>query len=223
MPPLIAEQQPPLHGLFMSHAVPQVCVVRLHAWLTGQSLALVQPQALAPLPAMHDLPALLAAQLAHSALPVAHAADVLPATHVEPSQQPPWHACVALHDVEQTPLDVLHDCPVGQSAALLQPVLMPPMSPPPRSSPPPAERSSPPPPPMLTVMASQPAARARASLDAEPSVAPPPSAVTVTLMPWPAGYVEKSSSTVPWVMPPAGSATVRGASLAPSMLTAMAS
>ena len=65
VPPVAAEQQPPLHGVFMSHAGPQVCVVVLHARLAGQSVAVVQPQDLVPAVSMHTLPVLLPTQVPH--------------------------------------------------------------------------------------------------------------------------------------------------------------
>jgi hypothetical protein len=45
VPPVAAVQQPPLHGVLLSHAAPHLCVVGLHAWFAGQSLALMQPHA----------------------------------------------------------------------------------------------------------------------------------------------------------------------------------
>ena len=80
----------------------------LHAWLAGQSAALVQPQVLVAPVDRQALPAALPAQVAHSALPVAHLVPSVPATQVAPSQQPPLHAWLALQSVVQEPVAVLH-------------------------------------------------------------------------------------------------------------------
>jgi hypothetical protein len=101
VPPVDAEQQPPLHGVLLSQAAPQLCVVVLHAWLAGQSLALVQPQALAPPKSRQALPAGLPTQLPHDACPSAHAAEAVPVAQLVPSQQPPLHGWLALHDIVQ--------------------------------------------------------------------------------------------------------------------------
>jgi hypothetical protein len=49
----------------------------------------------------------------------AHAAAVVPTTHVAPLQHPPWQALLAEHVVPQTP--AVHASPIGQSACVLQP------------------------------------------------------------------------------------------------------
>ena len=217
LPPVAAEQQPPLHGVFMSHADPHVCVVVLHAWFAAQSLALVQPQTLVPVMSRHAEPALLPAQLPQLACPSAHAVDVVPGAHMPPSQQPPLHGCVALHAVVQVPLVVSHDCPPGQSLGPAQLAATPPPSPtlPPPRSPTPASAAAA----IASVMVSQLLASVRAALIAEPSARPPPSAVTLTLTSCPAGYVEKSSSSVPCVSVDDGSVTSSGAVATPSIDT----
>jgi hypothetical protein len=43
LPPVAAEQQPPLHAWVVLHAVVHLCIVVSHAWLAGQSAALLQP------------------------------------------------------------------------------------------------------------------------------------------------------------------------------------
>jgi hypothetical protein len=62
VPPAPAEQQPPLHSVLASHAEPHACVVRLHAWLGGQSPALAQPQLMALPEARQAAPVELALQ-----------------------------------------------------------------------------------------------------------------------------------------------------------------
>jgi hypothetical protein len=45
LPPVADEQQPPLHGWFELQEVVHLPCAVSHAWLAGQSLALVQPHA----------------------------------------------------------------------------------------------------------------------------------------------------------------------------------
>lgn len=174
MPPDAAEQQPPLHGVFMSQAGPQLCVVGSQARLGGQSAALVQPQLLTPPASRQALPADLPTQLPHSGGASAQASALSPTAQLVPSQQPPLHGWVALHVIVQVPAVVSHAWPTGQSAGPLQP-----MGPPsPRSSPTPP---SPPPPASETVMVSQPDANTRGVLLAVPRSVSPANAVMVTL------------------------------------------
>lgn len=182
VPFIAAEQQPPLHGVVMSHAGPQVCVVMLHAWLAGQSVTLLQPQVLLPPMLTQELPLDLPTQLPHSGCPSAQASEVSPVTQVVPLQQPPLHGWVALHVIVQVPAVVSHAWPFGQSAGPVQPT-----GPPPSPRSPPTPASSPPPATSVTLTVSQPGASTRGSLVALPSAASPANAVTVIATVWPAG------------------------------------
>lgn len=119
VPPVDAEQHPPLHAVLASQAVPQVCVVVLHAWLAGQSFALVQPQTVVVPIARQDLPAAAVAQLPQIVLPSAHCVGALPLTHwcCTLSQQPPLQGAVASHATPHAP--AWHACPFGHAAQAL--------------------------------------------------------------------------------------------------------
>lgn len=98
VPPVAAEQQPPLHGwadpqsavqvlVAVSHAAPAAMAV---AW--GQSAVSLHPHA----PATQACPAAAAVQSKHRAPSVPQLSAAAPAWHVPAAeQQPPLHGCVA--------------------------------------------------------------------------------------------------------------------------------
>jgi len=117
-------QQPPLHGVSFAapHAVEHVCVCVLHELPEGQSVAAPQPQV--SVPDSQTWPAALVLQLAHRA-PFPQAPVAVPTAHwpATGSQQPPLQAVLLAppHVLPQVWVVVLHDEPLGQSAAALQP------------------------------------------------------------------------------------------------------
>jgi hypothetical protein len=120
-------QQPRLHPVSFAprQPVPHVCVLVLQAWpappaaAAGQSVGPPQPHvSVPPVPDTHLEPFALPAQLTHAPDPP-QALSAVPAAHVPALQQPPLHACVASHLLEQT--WPLHDSSAGQSPVPLQP------------------------------------------------------------------------------------------------------
>jgi hypothetical protein len=84
---LAPSQQPPLHGCVAEQAIVQACVVVLHDWPNGQSVAALQPHA----PFTHAV-ARPPVQLAHAPPVEPHAPAAVPATHLLLEQQPPLQA-----------------------------------------------------------------------------------------------------------------------------------
>jgi hypothetical protein len=111
-----------LHAVWPApHAASHACDVVLHEVPLGQSAATVQLQR----PALHTWPAFDMVQLAQK--PAApHAVSLVPTLHMPPAQQPTLHRRLGLQVVAQVCVAVLHACPDGQSAALLQPQPLPP-------------------------------------------------------------------------------------------------
>jgi hypothetical protein len=116
VPPVAAEQHPPLHGATALHAVAHAYVIGSHAWPEGQSCALSQPHAFPPNPTRHSSPP---PHVPHVAWPSAHASGWSPGTHSPPEQHPPLHVASAS---QVTPHSVfVHAEPAGQSLLVLQP------------------------------------------------------------------------------------------------------
>ena len=116
VPPIAAVQQPPLHGLFTSQAVPQTWLVRLHALPGWQSAEVRQ----AHFAATQALPAgglKLTVQLAHTPPAVPHAVAPVPGAHtpLPTSQQAALQTVIASHFAPHTPPE--HAWPTGQSVA----------------------------------------------------------------------------------------------------------
>jgi hypothetical protein len=120
VPAVAAEQHPVLQVWVELHAVVHVLVVVSHAWSTGQSEGVRQPQALDGVPGRQADPLALPVHVAHPGCPVLQAAPVLPVLH-EPvaAQHVPLHAVssAAPHVVLHWPATVSHAMPVGQSVA----------------------------------------------------------------------------------------------------------
>jgi hypothetical protein len=129
VPPDADEQQPPLQVCVELHEVVQRLLLVLHAWLSGQSAARLQPQV--PV-ARQAEPLTLPTQLWHTVPAAPHCACVLPIAHMPldaDEQHAPLHACVELHCVLHACVVVLHASELGQSLAIAQPQL-PPFAPP---------------------------------------------------------------------------------------------
>jgi hypothetical protein len=121
VPPLEAEQHPPLHGCAIEHEVVQAFAVVSQASPVAQSLVRVQPHA-RPLPeATQALPAPASAHDVHIVPRLPHAACAVPAAHDVPLQQPPLHGCVAEHVVLHVPPSTSHASPIGQADAEAHP------------------------------------------------------------------------------------------------------
>jgi hypothetical protein len=105
-------QQPPLQGLLGEQTEEQVPA--LHACPAGQSVAELQKTQAPVAPQLGVVPE----QVAHAPPDIPHAPAAVPAWHDVPSQQPPLQGELGLQVVEQTP--VLHACPTGQLAAVMQ-------------------------------------------------------------------------------------------------------
>jgi hypothetical protein len=115
VPPLAAEQQPPLQGETALQAAEQRRVCASQACPDGQSLALRQPHESPPLPTMHT-------RLAEHALhvgPRSQAPGWSPRTHTPPLQHPPLQVAFASQVIPQVPL--VQAAPTGQSLLLAQP------------------------------------------------------------------------------------------------------
>jgi hypothetical protein len=123
VPPVAAEQQPPLQGCDVLQLVVHVLVVVSHASSAGQSAAVRQPHAFDGVPTTHAEPLALPVHDAHVAWPVLQVVAAVPALH-DPLvvQQPPLHAvsCGAPHAVVHCPATVSHAMSLGQSVALTQ-------------------------------------------------------------------------------------------------------
>jgi hypothetical protein len=117
VPPVLAEQHPPLQGWAELHAVLHVFVVVSQAMPAGQSPGLVHPHAWVPaVVATHALPAALPTQFVQVAEPVLQLAAAVPGSHTLPvPQQPPLHAWLGPQASVQAPPATLHALPVGQS------------------------------------------------------------------------------------------------------------
>jgi hypothetical protein len=117
VPPVAAEQHPPLQGWLELHPVVQVLVIVSHAIPPGQSVEVVHPHACRPpVAGTHALPVELPTQLVHVAEPVAQLAGVSPKSHTPPlPQHPPLQGWPALQTVVQKPDRVSHALPAGQS------------------------------------------------------------------------------------------------------------
>jgi hypothetical protein len=97
LPPVEAEQQPPLHGSVEEQALPQ-CEA-LQAAPAGQSVAIEQPHTPPAAPGRHWAPAGDMPQGLHAIPPVPHAVGSLPDAQEPAWQQPPWHGWSGLHAV----------------------------------------------------------------------------------------------------------------------------
>jgi hypothetical protein len=117
VPPLAAEQQPPLHGDADEQLVEQV--VPLHAVLSGQLDALKQPH----MPLTHAWPFRLPLQFWHKPPGGPHTLPVLPRLQVPALQQPPLHGVTPglMHMVVHTCVFWLQAFGAGQSVATEQP------------------------------------------------------------------------------------------------------
>jgi len=120
VPPVSAEQQPPLHAWVEEHADVQAPVARSHASSGGQSVVAAQPHA--PVD-RHAEPLGPPEQETHAAPVVPHAFLASPGAHmpVLGSQQPPLHGWPDVHVVVQAWTVMSHASSLGQSAALSQP------------------------------------------------------------------------------------------------------
>jgi hypothetical protein len=113
---LVPLQQPPLQVWPAAQPVEQVCIVRLHALPTGQSLGVLQPQ----VPAMQLWPLAFAVQSLQVPM-VPHADGDVPGWHEpDPPQQPLEHGCATPHAVVHTCAPTSHEAPL-QSLDELQP------------------------------------------------------------------------------------------------------
>lgn len=119
VPPVSAEQQPPLHAWVEEHADVQVPVDRSHASSGGQSVVAAQPHA----PLERHAEPLAPEQETHIAPVEPHAFFAVPGAHmpVLGSQQPPLHGWPDVHVVVQAWAVVSHASSPGQSVALSQP------------------------------------------------------------------------------------------------------
>jgi hypothetical protein len=128
-------QQPVRQGEVAEQSKRHRCVVVLHpVLLSGQSGVVLQPQVPPPVTGSHTLPAVpplnRVVQLEHTPPPLPQSDCAVPATHVPPveaEQQPPLQGLDASHDALQVLVARLHALPAGQSAAALQPHLLPPV------------------------------------------------------------------------------------------------
>jgi len=118
VPPVAAEQQPPLHVWVEEHAVVHAPVAVSQACPAGQSVATAQPHL--PL-ARHAVPEALPAQETQAPPEAPQAAFDVPAEHIPALQQPPLHVSVAEQVVVHAPVVVSHASSAGQSVASLQP------------------------------------------------------------------------------------------------------
>jgi len=124
VPVVAAEQQPVLHGVALSQAALQRCVVALHAVCTGQSDVWLQPQNVVALAVTQAVPLTFAAQVVQvgAAVVTAHEVWAVPALHVPlfaAEQHPPLQALAEPQAVPQTP--PTQALPDGQSVAAEQP------------------------------------------------------------------------------------------------------
>jgi hypothetical protein len=112
VPPVDAEQQPPLQAWVEEHA--EVHALFPQASFAGQSVVTLQPQVPPETHAVPEEPPAHELQVA----PVApHAVCEVPATHVPASQQPPLQGWVAEHAVVHAWVVVSQAWSAGQSAA----------------------------------------------------------------------------------------------------------
>jgi hypothetical protein len=117
---LVPSQHPPLHGSPPEQSVPHV--LPLQAWFIPQSTPAMQPHVPPVAPGMHALSVEAVAQSVHMPPLSPHAPLVDPAWHITPSQHPPLQGepGSAQLFVHVPPMQAWL---VGQSAAVLQPVL----------------------------------------------------------------------------------------------------
>jgi hypothetical protein len=121
-----AEQQPPLHGCAMPHAVVHCLGAPPPGQVLppGQSVEALQPQAPPPATAWQTWPVLAPAQSAHTPPPAPHWPLLVPATQLPfaaAEQQPPLQGEVTSHATPHRWVAALHARPAGQSPATPQP------------------------------------------------------------------------------------------------------
>ncbi len=125
VPPVAAEQHPPLHVCVVLQAVVQVWVAVSHALPAGQSAALWQPHRCGDPPERHAVPLALPAQEAQRGWPTLQSPVVVPVSHVlvAGSQQPPLHAlcCAPPQVAPHVPVVRSQAEPVGQSLGWVHP------------------------------------------------------------------------------------------------------
>ena len=117
VPPVAAEQQPPLQGSVDEHEVVQTPPVP-QASFAAQSVATVQPQL--PL-GKHAVPIEEPAHELHIPPEAPHADCEVPTSHVPALQQPPLQSCVDEHALVHACVASSHALPTGQSAGDVQP------------------------------------------------------------------------------------------------------
>jgi hypothetical protein len=118
VPPVAAEQQPPLQACVELHAVVQVLVAS-HACPSGQSVAVWHPQI--PVVVLQVAPASAVMQLAQTVPAAPHAVGDWLGAQTAPLQQVPLHSCEAEQAVVQAWVATSHACPTGHPLEAEQP------------------------------------------------------------------------------------------------------
>lgn len=101
VPPVAAEQQPPLQACDELHEVVQACVARSQAKSAGQSVVALHPQVPLPEVTLHTAPASAVTQFVHVPPAAPHAVGDSGFAHVEPLQHVPLHTWLPEQDDSQ--------------------------------------------------------------------------------------------------------------------------